>query len=169
MELGDYYLGLLPDPQELVVAAHLRECLLCKREVAVLENFLGSLAPETSLLGAAKVLIARLISGQKDLAGSLRGAVEGFPTYQANGYVILLNIQPANEDRFNILGQIAADDPEDQDQWTGALVELQKDGQLQSSTEVDEDGAFRYEGVPASPRELRIWSKFGPVVIVPDF
>src|SRR6266498_2647150 len=63
VELGDYHLGLLPAPQVLVIAQHVRECPLCRREVADLKNFLDDLAPEISLLGAARVLIARLISG----------------------------------------------------------------------------------------------------------
>src|SRR6476619_5406343 len=40
MEIGDYHLGLLPAPQALVVAQHVRECPFCRREVAELEDFL---------------------------------------------------------------------------------------------------------------------------------
>jgi anti-sigma factor RsiW len=63
MELGDYHLGLLPPPQVLVIAQHVRECPFCRREVAELEDFMGEQAPEVSLLGAARVLIARLVRG----------------------------------------------------------------------------------------------------------
>ena len=63
MELGDYHLGLLPAPQVLVVAQHLRECPLCRREVAELKDFLDDLAPRDNLLGTAKVLIAWLAGG----------------------------------------------------------------------------------------------------------
>ena len=167
MELGDYHLGYLPDSQELVVAAHLRECVLCRRDVAVLENFLGSLAPETSLLGAVKVLIARLISGQGDPArGALRGGGKEPLTYKANGNVIVLDIQTTNEGKVSIFGQVAADD---QDQWTGALVELRKDDQLQASTEIDDLGSFQYTSVIPGGQELRILSQSGYVVIVLDF
>src|SRR5687768_4771993 len=110
IELGDYHLGYLPDPQKLVVSGHLRECLLCKREVAVLEDFLTSLAPETSLLGAVKVLIARLISGQNDLVpagGALRGEAKGPLTFQANGIVIVLDIKSTKEGKADIFGQLA--------------------------------------------------------------
>jgi hypothetical protein len=167
VELGDYHLGYLPDPQELVVAAHLRECVLCRRDVAVLENFLGSLAPETSLLGAVKVLIARLISGQGDPArGALRGGGKEPLTYKANGNVIVLDIQKTNEGKVSIFGQVAADD---QDQWTGAAVELRKDDQLQASTEIDDLGSFQYTSVIPGGQELRILSQSGYVVIVLDF
>ena len=169
MELGEYHLGLLPAPRALVVSGHLRECLLCKREVAILEDFLTGLGPETSLLGAVKVLIARLISGQSELAaagGALRGDTNGPLTFQANGIVILLDIKSTKEGKTDIFGQVAT---EDQDQWTGALVELRKDDQLQASTEVDDLGTFQYTSVIPGRQELRIWPQGGPVVIVPNF
>jgi hypothetical protein len=168
MELGDYHLDLLPAPQALVVAAHVQECVLCKREDAVLEDFLNSLTPETSLLGAVKVLIARLISGQGDLtpAAALRGTGKEPLTFKANGILIVLDIQPTKEGKASIFGQVAADD---QDQWTGARVELRKDDQLQASTEVDDLGTFQYTDVIHGGQELRIWPQAGPIVIVPDF
>lgn len=171
MELGNYHLGLLPGAQKLVVARHLRECLLCQREVAVLESFLEDLAPETSLLGAAKVLIARLMDAQTENGFSpagpaLRGGAKGPLAFEADGVVILLDIQPADEGKVNILGQVAADD---QDQWTGALVELRREDQLQFSTEIDDLGAFRFEGSTLSGGELRLRPKNGSVVVVTNF
>jgi anti-sigma factor RsiW len=168
MQLGDYHLGLLPAPQALVISGHLRECLLCKREVAVLEDFLNSLAPESGLFGAAKVLVARLMGSQAEngLAPALRGEAKGPLTFEADGIVIVLDIQPTKEGKASIFGQVAADD---QDQWTGALVELRKDDQLQASTEVDDLGTFQYTSVTPGGQELRIWPQAGPVVIVPNF
>ena len=168
MELGDYHLGYLPDPQELVVAGHLRECVLCRREVAVLENFLGSLTSETSLLGAVKVLIARLTGPQLEngLAPALRGEAKGPLTFEVDGILILLDIQQASEGTFNILGQVAADD---QDTWTGSVVELRQNDQLQFSTAVDDLGAFRYEGIGAGEQELRIIPKGSSPALVANF
>jgi len=168
MELGEYHLGYLPDPQELVIARHLRECLLCQRELAVLEDFLRNLAPETDLLGAAKVLIARLMGAQSEnnitpVAPALRGDVKGPLTFEADGIVIVLDIQPGNEGKVNILGQVAADD---QDQWTGAMVELRREDQLQSSTEIDDLGAFRFEGTMPGTKEMRIIFKDRSLIIV---
>ena len=161
MELGDYHLGFLSGSEKLVVAQHVRECLLCGQEVATLENFLSSLAPESSLLGAAKVLIARLMDAPA--ASALRGEVKGPLTFEANGIVIVLDIQPRNERSFDMLGQVAADD---QDQWTGALVELRKDGQLECSTTIDDLGAFQCEGMLAGKQELRIVPSGGSPVVV---
>jgi hypothetical protein len=167
MELGDYHLKLLPARQALMVSAHLRECLLCKQEVAVLDDFLTGLAPEISLLGAVRVLIARLISGDGDLApAALRGAGNEPLTYKANGILIVLDIQPTKEGKASIFGQVAS---ENQDGWTGARVELRKADQLQASTEVDDLGTFQYSDVIHGGQELRIWPQAGPVVIVPDF
>jgi hypothetical protein len=50
----------------------------------------------------------------------LRGETKGPLTFEANGMVIVLDIQSANDGTVKILGQIAA---QDQDQWTGAQVE----------------------------------------------
>ncbi len=170
VELGDYHLGLLPAPQVLVVAQHVRECPLCQHEVVELENFLDELAPEVSLLGAAKVLIARLINGNGGESAptfaALRGEAKGPITLEADGIVILLDIQPTNEGLVNILGQVAADN---QDQWTGALVELRQENELQSSIEVDDLGAFQAKGIRPGSKELRIYSKDNSLTVVSNF
>jgi hypothetical protein len=168
MELGDYYLGYLPDSQELVIAQHLRECALCRQEVAILEDFLSRPIPETSLLGAARVLIARLVggpaqNGSAPAVAALRGESKGPLTFEADGVLILLDIQPSTEGKMNILGQVAADD---QDQWTGALAELRSEDQLQSSGEIDDLGAFHFEGVMPGEKELRIISQDKAIIVV---
>src|ERR1051325_1574834 len=44
IELGDYHLGLLSGSQKLAVTQHVRQCPLCRQELAKLEGFLGELA-----------------------------------------------------------------------------------------------------------------------------
>lgn len=168
MELGDYHLDYLPDPQKLVVAQHLRECALCRREVTVLEGFLIDLAPESSLLGTAKVLVARLMGGQAEnaLAPALRGEAKGPLTFEVDSTVIILDIQSAKDGKVDILGQVAA---EDQDQWTEALVELRQDGQLEFSTRVDDLGAFQAEGIIPGPKELQIISEDHSLIVISNF
>jgi hypothetical protein len=168
MELGDYHLGLSPASQVLVVSQHLRECPLCRQEMAILENFLGTLAPENSLLGAAQVFIARLMGAgtENSPAPALRGEAKGPLTFEANGIVILLDIQPTNEGKATILGQVAADD---QDQWTDAIVELRQDSKLQFSTTVDDLGAFRFEAIRKGEQELRIITKDSSRVVISNF
>jgi len=105
MELGDYHLGLLPASQLLVVAQHVRECPLCRREVAELKNFMDDTTLEVGLLGAAQVLIARLIGGE-DMGqesteltsapsfGGLRGGEGEEPfIYQAGNVRIVIEVQ----------------------------------------------------------------------------
>src|SRR5215212_6935551 len=96
IELGDYHLGFLPDPQKMVVAQHVRECPLCRREMAELEDFLNELAPKAGVIETAKVLIARVIGGENGFTASsvaLRGEVKGPLTLEADGIVIILDIQ----------------------------------------------------------------------------
>jgi len=171
MELGEYHLGYLTDPQELIIARHLRECLLCSREVAILEDFLSNLAPETGLLGAAKVLIARLMGAQTEnsltpVAPALRGEAKGPLTFDVDGIVIILDIQPVSAGAFNILGQVAADD---QDQWTEAVAELRRNNELQFSATVDDLGAFRFEGTSTGEQELRVTPRGRSLVLVVNF
>jgi hypothetical protein len=169
MELGDYHLGFLPDPQKLVVAQHVRECPHCLRELAELEDFLGAQITEDSFLRTAKVLIARLIGGEEGLMPShaaLRGEAKGPLTLEADGIVIILDIQQADSGLANILGQVAADD---QDQWTDALVEIHQDGKLEFSTTLDDLGAFQAEGIVPGSKELRIISKDQFLTVVSSF
>lgn len=169
MELGDFHLGFLPDPQKMVVAQHVRECPLCRREVAELEGFLGAQMLDDGLWGTAKVLIARLIGEENGLIPShsaLRGEVKGPLTLEADGIVIILDIQQAEGGMASILGQVAA---ADQDQWTGALVELHQDSRLEFSTTLDDLGAFQAEGIMPGSKELRIISKDHFLTVVSSF
>jgi hypothetical protein len=179
IELGEYHLRMLPASQMLVVAQHVRECPHCAREVVQLRGFLGDLTStsEDSLLGKAKVLIARLVGGRAEpgkqgeiglapVVPALRGEARGLLTFEVDGVVIILDIQPANQGRADLLGQVAADH---QEQWTGALVELREAGELQLSTTVDDLGAFHSEGIIPGPKELRITPMGGSVVVVMNF
>lgn len=133
-----------------------------------MEKFLSSLAPETGLRGAAKVLITRFKGAQAEknltpVTPALRGEANGPLTFEVDGIIIVLDIQPADERSVNILGQLAADD---QDQWTGALVELRKEDEPQFSTEIDDLGAFRFEGAMPGAKELRIISHDRSLIVV---
>jgi hypothetical protein len=177
IELGDYHLGLLPAPQVLVVAQHLRECPLCRREVTDLKDFLDDLKPEISLLSTARVIVARLISGGTGSGThskngfvpssvALRGETKGPITLEAEGMVIVLDLQRTEGGSVNVVGQVAADD---QERWTGALVEFRQGNELQSSAMVDDLGAFQADGLLPGPKELRILSKDNSLTVVSNF
>ncbi|RPJ21819.1 MAG: hypothetical protein EHM33_25120 [Chloroflexi bacterium] len=97
---------------------------------------------------------------------ALRGGAKGPLTLEADGIVIVLDIQSTSEGRVNILGQVAA---EDQERWNGALVELRGGGELQFSATTDDLGAFRPEGVMPGSKELRIIPKDSSFIVVANF
>jgi hypothetical protein len=91
----------------------------------------------------------------------LRGGAQGPITLEADGILILLDVQPAAEGQAAILGQVAA---QEQDSWTGAQVELRQGDRPPLTASVDDLGAFRCEGVLPGPAELQITPKSGPSV-----
>jgi hypothetical protein len=173
-ELGEYHLHMLTAPQMLMVSQHLRDCPYCPQEINQLEEFLSDLgpAPESSLLGRAKVLIAKLVSGGKpsgltgDPAFALRGESEGPMTFQVGGNLIVIDIQQTSDGKLNLLGQVAADQ---QDDWTDASVSLRQENQPERKTKVDDLGAFQFEDVLRGFIDLEIEARDGTVVVIPTF
>jgi len=167
MELGEYHLGLLPPAQVLVIAQHLRECPLCRREAAELQDFLT--APDAGLLDTLKVLIARLINpaenGYTPAGVALRGAAKGPLSFEADGVSITLEVQPAPNGQLALVGQLAADD---HDQWTGAKVELQQADAPRLTASMDDLGAFRFEGVHPGVIQVTIRSLYDLQVEIPN-
>jgi hypothetical protein len=163
MELGDYGLGLLSDPQKLVVAQHLRLCSFCRQEVAILEEFLEEPGREPGLLEGVNLLVARLISGQAGFAEALRGDSEGPLTFEANGIVIVLDIRHIDSGHASLMGQIAA---EDQDLWMDTPVELHRKNQVRTSTRLDDLGAFHYQNVLPGQYELWIGPRKGATIVI---
>jgi len=175
VELGDYVLGMLPSSQAAVITAHLHDCSHCTREVSQLTDYLGELLParKVSPLEQVKVLVARLIGeiGPDKLYGgmtfapayaTLRGEAPKAITMQADGILIVFEVQPAASGQVTFLGQLNADE---QDRWTGARVELRQAGALLASVSVDDLGAFRFEDILPGATELQIIPVSGPVVL----
>lgn len=130
IELGEYYLGLLPGEQAEAVARHLSECPHCTREVAQLKEYMTELAPILELgpleriKERARVLIARLVGGGLEdvqpghpvLApayAGVRGEEEGPHLYQADAIQVIVEVQDDAEqpDRKAILGLIVGMEP----------------------------------------------------------
>jgi hypothetical protein len=162
IELGDFHLGLLPASQKLVLAQHIRECPHCRREIAELAHFLAEPDAQPDPLETAKVLFAQLVNGGATTAfGALRGESKGPLTFEADGVVITLDVQPGPNRQVSILGQLAADD---QDQWTGAKVELRQVGKLELTASLDDLGAFRFNDVSLGVGQITIKSLHGIIV-----
>ena len=174
MELGEYELNMLSKGRELVVVQHLRDCPYCESEVAQLRDFLSdlSLNRKGDLLTKAKVLVARLVGGQAgELSGlptytALRGENKGPLIFEVDGVVITLDVQPGSNGKASILGQVAADD---QDRWTGAIVELQQSDLQLLTTSLDDLGAFSFEAVSPGSAQIIITSPQKIVVQIPKF
>jgi hypothetical protein len=167
--LGEYHLRLLPAAQALVVAQHVRECPNCAREVAELDGFLSE--ADASMVKKLKVIVARLVgwdaqTGSLPAIAPLRGASNGPVTLEAEGMVIVLDVQPAPTGRLALVGQVAADD---QDYWTNALVELEQNRRGMFSATLDDLGGFRYDELQPGPQELRLISRDGAVMVVSSF
>jgi hypothetical protein len=172
MELGDYHLGLLSKPRDSVVEQHMRRCPLCRREVNELEAYLKELVPQPGVRESVRVLIARLIGGQTGEESSgvpavaLRGERNGPITYEADGLVIIVDIQANSTGQASILGQVAADD---QDKWTDSMVELRQADAPPKTAAVDDLGSFHFEEVLIGSTELTITSPHEIIVQIPKF
>jgi hypothetical protein len=97
-------------------------------------------------------------------AFALRGESEGPVIFEAEGVVIILDMQPADEGKLNVLGQNAADD---QEEWTGATVTLQQIDESYT-TYLDDLGAFRFEEIPSGPGQITITSQQGTEIKIPN-
>jgi hypothetical protein len=163
LELGEFHMRMLPAPQRLVIAQHVRECPLCTQEISQLGGFMSEPEPRTN---AIKELIARLVNsgarmGSAQAFPALRGEVKAPPIFEADGLVITLDVQPSQEGEIAILGQMAADD---QDRWTGATVELKQPYLAPLQASVDDLGAFTFNTVDPGSLEMTITSPDGMVV-----
>jgi len=166
LELGEYHLRILPSPQMLVIAQHVRECPHCEAEVAQLENFLKDLTADVKpgLPEIVRVLVARLVDGAAPMP-ALRGERKGPIILEAEGVVITLDVEPGSDGQVSILGQVAADE---QDQWTNALIELQQADRQPVTTSLDDLGAFRFEAIRPGATQIMITSTEGVVIQSPD-
>jgi hypothetical protein len=170
LELGEYHLRILPSPQMLVIAQHVRECPHCEAEVAQLENFLKDLTADVKpgLPEIVRVLVARLMSGSGEGAApmpALRGERKGPIILEAEGVLITLDVEPGSDGQVSILGQVAADE---QDQWTNASVELQQADMPTLTTSLDDLGSFRFEAIRPGATQIMITSTEGVVIQSPD-
>ena len=163
MELGEYHLRMLSPNQTLVVAQHLRECPHCADEISELKGFLDESSARPDPLRPIKILFAKLVSGAAG-AGSpqpfpaLRGQMKELPIFEAEGIVVSMDIQPSADGLVSIIGQVAA---VDQDQWTGATVELEQAYVTPLVTSLDDLGAFTFETLYPVSVQITVISQHG--------
>ncbi len=170
--LREYHLGLLTATEERVILRHLEQCALCKAEIEDLRLFLSVDEPVQPVPVAPPprqsqprrgTIIARLLPQLPALA--LRGSGSNPLTAEANGATIFLDIQPTNDGRVTINGQLVA---EEQEHWNGALVELWQAGALQATASLDDLGSFFCGPIIPGQSELRITPEQGTAIVLPD-
>jgi hypothetical protein len=167
---GDHHWRMLSAPQMLVIGQHLRECPYCTRELDELENFELDDVKADNFVSKVKVLVARWIGGPAESPssipafGALRGENQGPHTFEADGIVITLDVQPDTHGQVALFGQVAADE---QDQWTGVKIELRYDDKPPLSASLDDLGAYRFEGVSPGSILLAITSPQGVEIHTP--
>jgi hypothetical protein len=170
--LGEYELGILDRGRMVAVAKHLLICPVCRSELSQLREFLRNPEPlgQTGIIEGLRVAFADLI-GARDKGSdhlpltpafsSLRGRSSEPLILKAEGAVITLEIQ-RDGDRFNIFGQVAADD---QDHWTGAEVSFIQEKDVLCNALLDDLGAFQCVGIPPGQLELQVENKSGLIII----
>jgi hypothetical protein len=162
-ELGEYFLRMLPPSRTLIVAQHLRECPHCENEISNLGEFLETDFRQPEPLQPIKKLFAHLMSsaagaGSLQTIPALRGLAKDLPIFEAEGIVITIDLQAGPGGQVSILGQVAADD---QDQWTGARVQLDQAYITSLTTTLDDLGAFTFESLYPGSMQITVTSHHG--------
>lgn len=170
-QLGDYHLGMLGQSNERYIERHLNMCALCHSELEELRVYLtaGVPAPKAVAVPAPErrrpsrgqwaEQLARLVPRTPGLA--LRGAAGGPLLAEAGGTTLIVDVQPAGNG-VTLIGQVVSDDP---DRWTGALVELRRDGALLAAAGVDDLGSFTF-GVEPGTATLRVTPEHGAAIVL---
>jgi hypothetical protein len=171
--LAEYHLGLPSTDQQRAIVRHLETCARCSEEIAELVLFMRDEAPPAAPAEPIPARrpasrgwsLARLLPRAPTLA--LRGGA-GAPLMFATdaGVTIFLERQPVAGGQVELRGQLVADD---QDGWTGALVELRQSGTLCATAAIDDLGTFRVAALPTLPTELRVTRADGRALLLPEF
>jgi len=170
-QLGNYQLKLLDRADARAIARHLKECVRCTNELEELRVYLGTdPAVETPARQNARPALQSLgkLFGQilpRTPGLALRGAGPEPIIAEAEGTTVILNMDPAPNDRVTVHGQVVANDPA---VWTSALVELRQGGRLEATAPVSDLGGFSLGPIPAAISELRITPQFGRMLVLLD-
>ena len=148
--LGEYHLGLLPEPRAATVRQHLAACLHCDRELGEMRAYLAQVAPDVAMgpLACLRTIIARLVSGANALLGpdlalapaanGLRGAASGPRVYEAEDTQLVIDVTPDSQrpGTIQLLGLALGGDV------VGMQAELRRDETLVDAAQVDALGNF---------------------------
>jgi hypothetical protein len=172
--LSEYQLGRLAVESATAVARHAEVCPACSVELADLRAFMAADArPAPKETRAARPSLGERLGGlarqllPQAPALALRGEAAGGPQTATSGdVVVVVEAQRATPDEVVLLGQLAA--PE-QDEWTGGLVQLWREGALEQTALLDDAGGFRLEALPPGKVDLQFTTESGNNLVWPDF
>jgi len=165
--LARWQFHLLPAAEELAVAAHVRACPHCTRELhelqAVDDGLLATLLER--LPGVSRWREATLIAAVPRPAG-LRGVLPPQRRYQADGLEIFVGPQQTSDGRRLLRGHLVATRPPDQ-RVAGVEVWLAQAGQVLDRQITDEQGYFVFQPIAPGRYDLGFgWQ--GQAVLVRD-
>jgi anti-sigma factor RsiW len=150
--LGQYMLGLLTPEEKLRVAAHLRGCPLCSRELETLEREerLGQKLVD-ALRGVVEVVEAVLVPQPRLRPAAIRGQGERQFAYQAEGVEVLLGFQPSARGtrRGTLLGAVVESGTAPSD-----VAWIFPAGESPSQVEIDALGGFAFEDITPGEYDL---------------
>jgi hypothetical protein len=165
MQISLYAASYLPEQESLLVAAHIRRCPLCAREVADTRHSLANTRLMTTaplpLHKIVQYITAIPITAETQLV--LRNGttkVKWPRQYRAETINLLLDLTPTGHQKYIVLGAISDLQPGSSiDAFEGVEIELHiaqqnlddKSAESQSSfmaTQVDDLGSFVFNAVP---------------------
>ena len=158
-QLGLHHLKLLSASEELVMAAHLRKCVHCTEELALLaieEEPDGLITMVWDLFGQ----VGQVIEGVFMPAPRRRGAVRRKHSrkqdpqhYIADEIQLMLDFQPGRRGRREgkLVGTILSAIPE-----TGSQAWLFADGEVPIATEIDRLGTFIFDRIKPDSYDLAL-------------
>jgi len=171
--LAEYHLGSIAAEEQRAIARHLEQCVHCSEEIGELVLFMRDEAPAAEPAAPTPARrpaargwsLGRLLPHASALA--LRGGAAEPLMFEADGGVtIFVEVQPAAAGQAELRVQLVA---EDQDAWTGALVEIRQSGALRATAVIDDLGTVNTPALPMLPTELRVTRADGHALLLPEF
>jgi hypothetical protein len=152
--LGQYQLDLLPPNERLRVAAHVRTCPHCTRELDELEQEEDSLTQMVlhAIRGAVRVVEGALVAPRLRPVG-VRGEEAGQYTFRGAGLDVLVGFQPtvSGKRKGTLVGAVVqVEAVADGRAW------LFQEGERPRSSLVDGLGTFTFEGIAPGEYDLAL-------------
>ena len=153
--LGQYQLDLLPPNERLRIAAHVRTCPHCIRELDELEQEEDSLTHMVlhAIRGAVRVVEGALVVPPRLRPAGVRGVEAGQRAFRGAGLDVLVGFQPtvSGKGKGTLVGAVVqAEAVSDGRAW------LFQEGEKPRSSPVDDLGTFTFEEIAPGEYDLAL-------------